>query len=186
MFLRNDEDEAEEKYKSIRKDLNFIQNNPNLVFNMHQFITSTFAYKFKHLSGLIFEIQNCLSTLDIENINYTYLSVFLKILQNFLENEENISKKLKNKNINDLVLSKEEESLKVPQNLQFIYQSLLEKNLISKISYVDYLKYLDIIDKNKEDEEKKDKTDFIEDSEEIPQKHNEIDEIMITISNNEK
>ena len=49
-------------------------------------------------------------------------------------------------------LSKEDDSLKVPQNLLFIYQGLLDKKLIEKISYIDYSKYYDIIN-NKEDEE---------------------------------
>ena len=130
-FLRNDEVVEEEKYKAITKNLIIIEKNPNSAFDMNQFIVSSFAYIYKDIRNLIEEINKCLSSLDIENMNYTYLSIFKAILQSYLDrkgNEEELKKHLKNKNINDLNLSKEDEYLNIPQNLLFIYQGLIEKN----------------------------------------------------------
>ena len=152
-FLRNDEVIAEEKYKSITKDLIMLERDPKISFDMNQFIISTFAYIYKDIQHLIDEINKCLTYIEIENINYTYLSLFKIILQNYLDrkgNTEEIKKSLKKKNIDDLDLSKEDEFLKVPQNLLFNYQGLLQKKLIKSISFIDYLKYLDIIDRNEE------------------------------------
>ena len=84
-------------------------------------------------------------------------------MQNYLDrkgSDEEIKKSLKKKNINDMVLSKEDKYLAVPQNLLFVYQGLLDKKIIKKISYIDYLNYLDVIVKNEEDldhEEEEDK-----------------------------
>ena len=152
-FLRNDEVEDKEKYKTIIKDLNDIIENPNISFDMNQFIITTFAYVYKDIPKLIEEIEKCLMSINIENINYTYLSLFKIIIMNYKErggNNGDISKKLRKKNINDLVLSKEDKYLKIPQNLLFIYQALLEKKLITKISFIDYINYLSCFDENEE------------------------------------
>jgi len=95
---------AKEKYKSITKDLATIRNNPEISFDMNQFIISTFAYIYKDIPHLIEELEKCLSSLNIENINYTYLSIFRIILQNYLERrgkDQEIKKHLTKKNIND-------------------------------------------------------------------------------------
>ena len=165
-FLRNDEVDPEEKYKTIINDLIKIKTDQDINFDMNQFINSTFAYKYKDIPKLIEKIEECLSFIDIENINYTYLSLFKVILNNYLVrrgSDEKIIKSLKQKNINDLDLSKEDEFLRVPQNLLFIYQGLLTKNLIKKISFISYTKYYDIINKTKaiEEDAEKDKKEDI-------------------------
>lgn len=88
-FLRNDEVVEEEKYKVITKNLIMIEKNPNSAFDMNQFIVSSFAYINKDIHNLIKEINKCLSSLDIENMNYTYLSIFKAILQSYLDRKEN-------------------------------------------------------------------------------------------------
>ena len=154
-FLRNDEVDVEEKYKQINQYLKNIENNPNFSFDMSQFLVTSFSYIYKDIPKFIEKIEECMSSLDIENINYTYISILRRLLQNYLDrkgNDEEIKKGLKKKKINDLDLSKEDESLRVPQNLLFIYQGLLNKKLIEKISYIDYSKYYNIIN-NKENED---------------------------------
>ena len=104
-FLRNDEVEVEEKYKSIMKDLSTIEVNPEIPFDMNQFIISTFSFIYKDIPHLIDELQKCLSKIKIDNMNYTYISIFRTILKNFLdrnESEEEIQKHLKNIKINNL------------------------------------------------------------------------------------
>ena len=116
-FLRNDEVVEEEKYKAITKDLVMIEKDPNSAFDMNQFTVSTFAYIYKDIHNLIEEINKCLFSLDFENMNYTFLSIFKAFLQSYLDrkgNDEEIKKHLKNKNINDLNLAKEDEYLKMP------------------------------------------------------------------------
>ena len=123
---------AKEKYKSITKDLAKIRNSPEISFDINKFIISTFAYIYKDIPHLFEELEKFLSALNIENINYTYPSIFRINLQNYLERrgkDQEIKKHLTKKNINDLDLSKDDEFLKVPQNLLFIYQGLLEKKL---------------------------------------------------------
>ena len=80
-FLRNDEIEKEEKYKSIIKDLFTVATNPEIPFDMNQFIISTFAYIYKDIPHLIEELEKCLSKIKIENLNYTYISIFRTILK---------------------------------------------------------------------------------------------------------
>ena len=176
-FLRNDEVIANEKYKSIMNDLVTIKTKPDISFDMSQFITSSFAYIYKDIPSLIEEIEKCLCSIDIENINYTYLSLFKVILLNFKErkgNDGEIEKNLRKKNINDLVLTREDKFLAVPQNLLFLYQSLLDKKLIKKIAYIDYLKYMDIINKTEEVGDSIEKEDL-----------KEYDDIEADIENNE-
>ena len=48
-FLRNDEVDLEERYKQINHYLKLIKNNPNLSFDMNQFIISLFSYKYKDI-----------------------------------------------------------------------------------------------------------------------------------------
>ena len=155
-FLRNDEVDPDEKYKIFIDDLTKIKTNPEIDFDMNQFIKSTFSYKYKDIPILIKKIEECLSFLDIENIYYTYLSLFRIILKNYLTrrgSDKKLTSSLKKKSINDLALSKEDEYLRVPQNLLFIYQELLAKNMIKKISYIDYEKYSELVNKNKDIEE---------------------------------
>ena len=52
-YLRNDEVMAKEKYKSIMKDLIMIKTNPDMPFDIYQFIISTFAYIYKDIRSLI-------------------------------------------------------------------------------------------------------------------------------------
>ena len=154
-FLRNDEVIAKEKYKTIINDLKMIKENPDVSFDMCQFITTTFAYIYKDIKLLIEEIEKCLSSLDIENINYTYLFLLKIILQNYKERKgsnRDLEKNLKKKNINDLVLSQEDEYLQIPQNLLFVYQALLERKLIKKISFINYFNYLKFFEDNNESE----------------------------------
>ena len=42
-FLRNDEVEKKEKYKSIMKELFILEKNPEILFDMSQFLISTFV-----------------------------------------------------------------------------------------------------------------------------------------------
>ena len=191
-FLRNDEVDPDEKYKIIINDLLKIKTNPEINFDMNQFISSTFSYKYRDIPILIEKIEECLSFIDIENINYTYLALFKVILNNYLErrgNDGKITKSLKKKTINDLALSKEDEYLRVPQNLLFIYQGLLTKNMIKKISYIDYVRYSDIVNKNKsieEEVEKDEDKDNLEDDskEKYKDNLNEKDEDKKAYSNN--
>ena len=178
-FLRNDEVITEEKYKTILKDLKKIKENPETSFDMCQFIVTTFAYIYKDIDDLINEIENCLISLDIENINYTYLSLFKRILRNYKtrEGSENeIEEILTKKNINDLVLSKEDEYLRIPQNLLFNYQILLKKKLIKRISHINYLIYLEILDN--EDKAKENSTE--------EENYDNSKDSIIIILNNEK
>ena len=72
---------------------------------------------YKDIHNLIEEINKYLFSLDIENMNYTFLSIFKAIPQSYLDrkgNDEELKKHLKNKNINDLNLAKEDEYLKIP------------------------------------------------------------------------
>ena len=112
-------------------------------------------------------------------MNYTFLSIFKAIPQSYLDrkgNDEELKKHLKNKNINDLNLAKEDEYLKIPQNLLFIYQGLIEKKLINKIAVIDYLRYLEIIYKNEEEEEKEKEEEKEEEKDEKEEEKNESEE----------
>jgi len=107
---------------------------------------------------LIKEIEKCLSYLNIDNMNYTYLSIYRTILLNYIErkgNDEEIKKNLKSKKIDDLNLAKEDEYLRVPQNLLFIFKELVEKKMIKKIANVDYDLYVKHIHLNLGDEKEK-------------------------------
>ena len=177
-FLRNDEVKEEDKYKYINKDLMIIEKNPNIDFDMHQFVFSSFSYIYKDISILIKNFEKCLSCLPIENMNYTYLSIYRTILLKFLDNldnEEKVRKGLKNKKINDLDLAKEVEELKVPQNQLFIFYYLSQKKLIKKIANIDYLKYIEIFEKN--DEEKEEKEDEEKEEKEEKEKKEEKESI---------
>ena len=97
-FLRNDEVDVEEKYKQINQYLKNIENNPNLSFDMSQFLVTSFSYIYKDIPKFIEKIEECMSSLDIENINYTYISILRRLLQNYLDrkgNDEEIKKGLK-------------------------------------------------------------------------------------------
>ena len=157
-FLRKDEVKVEEKYKTIMKDLLSIENNPKIDFDMNEFIKNTFDYIYEDIKHLIKEIEKCLSYLNIDNMNYTYLSIYRTILLNYIErkgNDEEIKKNLKSKKIDDLNLAKEDEYLRVPQNLLFIFKELVEKKMIKKIANVDYDLYVKHIHLNLGDEKEK-------------------------------
>ena len=68
-FLRNEEVEINEKYEQINKDLKTIENNQNIQFDFNQFIILSFSYLYKDINYFIKKIDECLCTLDIENIN---------------------------------------------------------------------------------------------------------------------
>ena len=68
-FLRNEEVEINEKYEQINKDLKTIENNQNIHFDFNQFIILSFSYLYKDINYFIKKIDECLCTLDIENIN---------------------------------------------------------------------------------------------------------------------
>ena len=117
-------------------------------FDMNQFIISTFAYIYKDIKHLIYEIERCLSNLDINSKNYTFISIYRTILLNYIErkgNDGQINKNLKFKNIVDIDLAKEDEYLRVPQNLLFIYQEVLEKKMLQQIAHIDYDLYIGCI-----------------------------------------
>ena len=177
-FLRNDEIEAEEKYKAIMKSLFSIEKNPEICFDMCQFIISTFAYIYKDIPHLIEELEKCLAKVKIDKINYTYISIFRVILKSYLQRkgcEEEIPKSLAKKNINDLDLAKEDEFLRVPQNLLFIYYSLLEKKLIKNIANLDYLKYSEIIDELEDENNEENEEENKEENEDENKKDRDLD-----------
>ena len=64
-FLRNDEVDVEEKYKQINQYLKNIENNPNLSFDMSQFLVTSFSYIYKDIPKFIEKIEECMSSLDI-------------------------------------------------------------------------------------------------------------------------
>jgi MoxR-like ATPase len=197
-FLRNDEINVEEKYKSIKKDLISIEKNPEISFDMYEFIISTFVYIYKDIPYLIEELEKCLSTLNIENMNYTYISIFRTILNNYWQrkgNEKEISKSLTKKKIDDLDLAKEDEFLRIPQNLLFVYHSLLKKKLIKRIANLDYLTYSEILEKKEEEneeeenEEEKKEEKRKREKKEVKTEENESEDEedpLILISKNEK
>ena len=152
-FLNNDEIKKKEKYKLILQQLKQIVKNPNNNLNMEQFLNSCFAYTFKDISHLILKIEKCRNKLDIDNIYYTYLSIFKNILLLLDKDKKKLDKNLKSKNIIDLEISKENEELKAHQNLLFIYHGLLKCKLIKKISYISFNRYEKLLEQDEYDQE---------------------------------
>jgi len=97
-FLRNDKVDIDEKYKQKNQYLKNIEKNPNLSFDMNQFMITSFFYIYKDIPRFIEKIEKCMSSLDIENINYTYIYILRRLLQNYLDrkgSDEVIKKTLK-------------------------------------------------------------------------------------------